>query len=91
MKDSLRSASGEGAVFDREEIGDLTARVEVLRSEMAAQLEHPQGPQDDGSAARVSLRGAFESARTDVDALLTRLGHDPDDIARWQDKRQREL
>jgi hypothetical protein len=80
MRDALSTARGEGTFMDRDEIDALTARVSTLRGEMASKLEQPPDPD------RRRLRETFENVRTDVDALLTRLGHDPDEIARWQDK-----
>jgi hypothetical protein len=80
MRTALSEARTEGTVVDRPEIESLDARVVELRDEMASNIDQPS---DDD---RRQLRASFESVRADVDELLTRLGHDPDDIARWQDQ-----
>lgn len=87
MTHALENVAGAGSVVDRKEIDRLVARVEELRSGMASEVEDGRKPQTELTATRVRLREGFERIRTDVDALLTRLGHDPDAIARWQDKR----
>ena len=80
MRDALSEAREQGAVVDRHEIDRLAKRVGSLREDMASKVDEP--PQ----AEQRTLRATFESVRADVDALLTRLGYDPDEIARWQDK-----
>jgi hypothetical protein len=83
MKAAVRGLGDEGSVVDRNEIDGLLSRIEDLRRDFATGTEQPRV---DSAARRDRLRGAFEAVRTDVDALLTRLGHSPDTIARWQDK-----
>jgi hypothetical protein len=80
MRDALSSARALGTVADRDEIDGLVARVGSLREEMASRVDAPPRPE------QLRLRTSFEDVRSDVDALLTRLGYDPDMIARWQDK-----
>ena len=83
MKESVQGLGDEGSVVDRNEIDGLRSRIEELRHGFATEIQQPRA---DATARRERLEEAFEGVRTDVDALLTRLGQSPDAIARWQDK-----
>jgi len=83
MKGSVQGLGDEGSVVDRNEIDGLLSRIEELRHGFATEIQQPRA---DATARRERLRETFETVRTDVDALLTRLGQGADAMARWQDK-----
>lgn len=83
MKASVQGLGDEGAVVDRNEIDGLLSRIEKVRHDFVTETQQSGA---ETAARRIELRGTFETVRTDVDALLTRLGHSPDAIARWQDQ-----
>ena len=83
MRGSVHGLGDEGSVVDRKEIDGLLSRIEELRNDFAVEVQQARA---DAAGRRDRLRGTFETLRTDVDALLTRLGHSPDSIARWQDE-----
>jgi len=82
MDASLRVAAGNAAVVDQNEIDDLRSRLRSLRGDVVALVDEPRESLID---ARRQVREKFTDTRTKVDAALRRLGHNPDDIARWQD------
>jgi hypothetical protein len=83
MKSSVQGLGSEGTIVDRKEIDGLLSRISELREGFASETEQPRA---DAASRRDQLRSSFEGLRGDVDALLTRLGHSADAIARWQDK-----
>jgi len=46
-------------------------------------------PPQEAAGRRRELEADFEALRSDVDAFLIRLGHDPADMAYWQDEEPR--
>ena len=81
MERSLENASREASVADRSELSALRKRIDDLREAMLGEFDVPA---DQARAGREELADSYESIRADVEGLLLRLGHSPDEFARWR-------
>lgn len=86
MRTVLEGSPGTETVVDRNQAQDLLERIEILRDRFVVEATLP--PQE-AAGRRRELEGDFEALRSDVDAFLIRLGHDPADMAYWQDEEPR--
>ncbi len=82
MKTVLLGAQGELAVDERSRVDDLSRRIAELRQDMVAEAEEPHAG---AASTRAGLQADFKALRAEVDALLTRLGFDSEELAKWQD------
>lgn len=77
----LLSAWAIPGCFDQD-ARSLLERIGALRNRF---VEEATLPRERAAERRPELVAAFEDVRSDVNAFLGRLGHDPADMAYWQD------
>ncbi len=82
MRTVLEGSPGTQTVVDQREAESLLERIAVLRDRLVREASMPP---ERAAEERPELIDAFEAMRSDVDAFLLRLGHDPADMAYWQD------
>lgn len=82
MKAVLLGARKQMAVGERSRVDELDERIARLRDDMVAEFD--EAP-DRTRATREGLEKDFEELRSDVDSLLTRIGFDREELAKWQD------
>lgn len=80
MERSVENAFREASVADREELTALSRRIYTLRERLLAEFDVPR---DDALSVRRELENSFVGLRGDVEAVLVRIGHDPEEFARW--------
>jgi len=81
MERSLENAFREASVADREQLRALGGRLDDLREQMLAEFD---AAPDETGAIREELADSYLRLRADIEALLLRLGHSPDEFARWR-------
>ncbi len=82
MKVVLLAARDQTAVDQRPEVDALIGRNATLRQDMISEMDE-SGEQ--AARTRVHLKDAFDGLRNDTNALLSLLGHDPEEFRKWQD------
>lgn len=82
MRTVLEGSPGTETVTDKQEAQSLLERIAALRGRFVREASLPP---EQAEQERPELVDAFEATRRDVDAFLRRLGHDPADMAYWQD------
>jgi hypothetical protein len=82
MRTVLEGSPGTETVIDKQEAESLLERIAVLRNRFVHEASLPP---EQAEEKRPELVETFETTRRDVDAFLRRLGHDPADMAYWQD------
>lgn len=82
MRTVLEGSPGTETVIDEQQAESLLERIAVLRNRFVHEASLPP---EQAMGKRPELVEAFETVRRDVDAFLRRLGHDPADMAYWQD------
>ncbi|MCB9725087.1 MAG: hypothetical protein H6748_13640 [Spirochaetaceae bacterium] len=82
MRETLDTARVEANVVDRAQISRMAERVDTLRSDLVAEVD---AASEGKHARRAALEAEFGALRGDVEALLVRLGHSPDEFRAWQD------
>jgi hypothetical protein len=82
MERSLENAVRGASVADREQLMALGEQIDALRERMLMEFEVPA---DEATAIREELADDYLETRADVEALLLRLGHSPDEFARWRE------
>lgn len=82
MRTALERSPGTETVVDEQQAGSLLKRVGLLRNRFVREASMPPEQAAEERPERVA---ASEAMRRDVDAFVRRLGHDPADMAYWQD------
>ena len=81
MTRSLESARRQTSVADHAEVDALMGRVTQLRADMVGEIDTPSSQ---AAAKRAELEASFDSLRSDVESLLVRLGHSPEEFSAWR-------
>jgi len=82
MQIVLEGARKQLAVGERTRVDVFNDRIATLRHDMLAEMDQPR---DGAREIRAGLEMEFQELRNDVDTLLTRIGFDREELARWQD------
>jgi len=82
MRTVLEGSPGTQTVTDKQEAESLLERIGLLRNRFVREASLPP---EQAAEENPELVAAFDAMRNDVDAFLRRLGHDPTDMAYWQD------
>jgi len=82
MRTVVEGSPGARTVLDEQEAESLLERIGVLRTRF---VEEASLPPERAARMRPELVESFQAVRSDVDRFLRRLGHDPADMAYWQE------
>lgn len=81
MTQALETTRKQTSVADKSELDRLTTRIDHLRSDIIAEFDVPRS---EARAVRAGLESSFDTLRADVESLLTRLGHNPEEFRAWR-------
>jgi hypothetical protein len=77
MKALLSDVREQTAVDERLYVDGLTGRIETLRQDIISEMD---GSAEQAATTRMHLEETFEGLRNETNALLTQLGHDPEEF-----------